>query len=64
MSLRMKSNTHATLDQIDKTTLEIAQSDDEVYTDMATLSDELPGHSPRYVLLSYPLTLVCTPNHL
>lgn len=46
-------------DQIDKHTLEIAQVDDEVYTNMQELADELPDHSPRYVLLSYPLTLVC-----
>lgn len=25
---------------------------------MAELADELPGHTPRFVLLSYPLTLV------
>ena len=48
------------LDQIDKHTLEIAQADDEVYTNMQELADELPDHSPRYVLLSYPLTLVCS----
>lgn len=46
------------LDQIDKSTLEIAQADDDVYTTMQELADELPPHSPRYVLLSYPLTLV------
>ena len=45
-------------DQIDKHTLEIAQADDEVYTNMQELADELPDHSPRYILLSYPLTLV------
>ena len=45
-------------DQIDKQTLEIAQIDDETYTSMQELADELPDHSPRYVLLSYPLTLV------
>lgn len=45
-------------DQIDKHSLEIAQVDDEVYTNMQELADELPDHSPRYVLLSYPLTLV------
>ena len=45
-------------DQIDKHTLEIAQADDEVYNNMQELADELPDHSPRYVLLSYPLTLV------
>ncbi|KAL2058371.1 hypothetical protein ABVK25_001099 [Lepraria finkii] len=43
--------------QIDKSTLEIAQADDDVYTTMQELADELPPHSPRYVLLSYPLTL-------
>ncbi len=46
------------IDQIDKQTLEIAQADDETYTNMHELADELPDHSPRYVLLSYPLTLV------
>ena len=46
------------IDQIDKHTLEIAQADDEVYTNMQELAEELPDHSPRYVLLSYPLTLV------
>ena len=46
-------------DQIDKKTLEISQADDEVYTKMTELSDELPDNSPRFVLLSYPLTLVC-----
>jgi hypothetical protein len=32
--------------------------DDEVYSDLNELADELPEHAPRYVLLSYPLTLV------
>ena len=45
-------------DQIDKSNMEIKQADDEVYTNMQELSDELPDNSPRYVLLSYPLTLV------
>lgn len=45
-------------DQIDKKTLEISQADDEVYKSMTDLSDELPDNSPRFVLLSYPLTLV------
>lgn len=45
-------------DQINKTTLEIGQADDEVYSNMQELADELPDHSPRYILLSYPLTLV------
>jgi len=47
----------AVIYQIDKHTLEIAQADDEVYTSMQELAEELPDHSPRYVLLSYPLTL-------
>ena len=46
-------------DQIDKSTLEITPADDETYTNMQELADELPDHSPRYILLSYPLTLVC-----
>lgn len=44
-------------DQIDKHSLEIAQADDETYTNMQELADELPDHSPRFILLSYPLTL-------
>ncbi|KAK5144736.1 hypothetical protein LTR04_001479 [Oleoguttula sp. CCFEE 6159] len=44
-------------DQIDKKSLEISQADDEVYTNLQELGDELPDHSPRFVLLSYPLTL-------
>ncbi|KAA6409376.1 MAG: glia maturation factor beta [Lasallia pustulata] len=47
----------AVIYQIDKHTLEIAQADNETYTNMQDLADELPDHSPRYVLLSYPLTL-------
>lgn len=46
------------VDQIDKKSLEISQADDEVYTDLTQLGDELPDHSPRYILLSYPLTMV------
>ncbi|EMC91566.1 hypothetical protein BAUCODRAFT_297886 [Baudoinia panamericana UAMH 10762] len=42
---------------IDKTTMEIKQTDTEVYKSMTELSDELPDNSPRYVLLSYPLTM-------
>jgi hypothetical protein len=29
-----------------------------VYKSLEELSDDLPDHSPRFVLLSYPLTLV------
>ena len=45
-------------DQIDKKNLEISQAGDEVFKSMEELADELPDNSPRFVLLSYPLTLV------
>lgn len=51
-------------DQIDKHSLEIAQADDETYTNVQELGDELPDHSPRYILLSYPLLLVNWPRRL
>lgn len=38
--------------------MEIKQVDDTIYSNMQELSDELPDNSPRYVLLSYPLTMV------
>ncbi|KAK8219173.1 hypothetical protein M8818_000905 [Zalaria obscura] len=44
-------------DQIDKKTLEISQAEDEVYSNLQELGDELPDHSPRFILLSYPLTM-------
>jgi hypothetical protein len=44
-------------DQIDKKTLEISRANDNIYNNMQDLSDELPDNSPRFVLLSYPLTL-------
>lgn len=50
-------DSQATIYQIDKHSLEIAQADDETYSNMQELADELPDHSPRYILLSYPLTL-------
>ncbi|KAL2429565.1 hypothetical protein ABEF95_007074 [Exophiala dermatitidis] len=43
--------------QIDTKTQEIKPSSDETYSDMLELADELPDSSPRFVLLSYPLTL-------
>ncbi|KAF2728991.1 glia maturation factor beta [Polyplosphaeria fusca] len=47
----------AVIYQIDKKTMEIQQVDDDVYSDVQSLSDELPDHAPRFVLLSYPITL-------
>jgi hypothetical protein len=46
-------------DQIDKKTMEISQADDVIYSDLKELGEELPDHTPRFILLSYPLTLVC-----
>ncbi|UPX18723.1 uncharacterized protein EKO05_0009015 [Ascochyta rabiei] len=47
----------AVIYEIDKKTLEVRPVDDEVYTDVGSVADELPDHAPRFVLLSYPLTL-------
>ncbi|KAH7551765.1 hypothetical protein BM1_09399 [Bipolaris maydis] len=47
----------AVIYEIDKKTLEIRPVDGEVYSDVQSLADELPDHAPRFVLLSYPLTL-------
>ncbi|KAF2672354.1 actin depolymerizing protein [Microthyrium microscopicum] len=43
--------------QIDRKTYEIVPEDDQVYTNMQELADELPDHAPRFILLSYPLEL-------
>lgn len=49
---------------IDKQTKEIRQDDDgTVYKSLEELADDLPDHSPRFILLSYPLTLVRTRHH-
>lgn len=53
-----KTNICQGKDQIDKKTLEISKADDETYTDLSLLGEELPDHSPRFILLSYPLTMV------
>lgn len=47
---------------IDKATKEIKQDDDKtVYKSLEEIGDDLPDHSPRFVLLSYPMTLVRNP---
>jgi hypothetical protein len=43
---------------IDSKSQEIKAADDETYSNMLDLADELPDSSPRFILLSYPLTLV------
>lgn len=49
-------------DYIDKATKEIKQDEDKVvYESLEEIGEDLPDHSPRFVLLSYPLTLVRTP---
>lgn len=45
-------------DMIDSKSQDIKPASDETYSDMLDLADELPDSSPRFVLLSYPLTLV------
>ena len=55
------SEPQARIYQIRKETREIVPDGDEVFTDLGSLAEELPGHSPRFVLLSYPLTLVTPP---
>lgn len=43
---------------IDMKTQEIKAASDETYSDMRDVGDELPDSSPRFILLSHPLTLV------
>ncbi|KAF7596357.1 hypothetical protein BBP40_002101 [Aspergillus hancockii] len=42
---------------IDQKSQEIRPEDGEVYTKMEDVADELPESSPRFILLSHPLTL-------
>ncbi|PPJ60682.1 hypothetical protein CBER1_03463 [Cercospora berteroae] len=44
-------------DHINKSNMEICPEDTQIYTNMQELADELPDNTPRYILLSYPLTL-------
>jgi hypothetical protein len=46
-------------DMIDTKSQEIKPADNQIYSDMLELADELPDSSPRFILLSYPFTLVC-----
>lgn len=59
LHLSARSQANTTKDLIDKVTLEIRLDDEGiVYHDLEELGEELPDHAPRFVLLSYPLTLV------
>ncbi|KAK4245158.1 GMF family protein [Corynascus novoguineensis] len=52
------SDPQAVIYMIDKQTKEIRQDEDQiVYKSLEELADDLPDHSPRFILLSYPLTL-------
>ena len=42
---------------IDTKSQEIRAASDEVYSNMLELADEMPDSAPRFILLSYPLTL-------
>ncbi|KAM0344304.1 hypothetical protein ACHAPU_007661 [Fusarium lateritium] len=49
---------HSSSDMIDKNTYEIRQDEDKtVYTSLDEVAEDLPDHAPRFVLLSYPLTM-------
>lgn len=53
----------APTDMIDKRTHEVKQDEEKiVYKSLEEIGDELPDNSPRFVLLSYPLTLVRRAN--
>ncbi|QYS93665.1 ADF-H domain-containing protein [Trichoderma simmonsii] len=53
------SKPQAVIYLIDKTTHEIHQDADKVtYTSLDEIADDLPDHAPRFILLSYPLTMV------
>lgn len=52
------------LDIIDAKSQEIRPQDGEVYSKMEDLADDLPESSPRFILLSHPLTMVRDPSLL
>lgn len=43
---------------IDIKSQEIKADGDETYSDLRDIADELPESSPRFILLSYPMTMV------
>ncbi|RMD45105.1 hypothetical protein DV735_g113, partial [Chaetothyriales sp. CBS 134920] len=51
------SKLQAKIVQIDIKSQEIRLSSDKTYDSLIDISDDLPDSSPRFVLLSYPLTL-------
>ncbi|KAL7937942.1 glia maturation factor beta [Trichoderma chlorosporum] len=52
------SKPQAVIYLIDKTSHEIHQDNDKVtYTTLDEIAEDLPDHVPRFILLSYPLTM-------
>lgn len=50
------------IDIIDAKSQEIRPQDDTIYSNMEDLADDLPESSPRFILLSHPMTTVsCLP---
>ncbi|SMQ53807.1 unnamed protein product [Zymoseptoria tritici ST99CH_1A5] len=57
LSTSRAKDPQAMIYHIDSKTMEILPVDSTVYTTLQDIADELPDNSPRYVLLSYPLTM-------
>lgn len=52
-------NSNHTSDMIDKATKEIKQDEDKiVYKNLDDIAEDLPDNVPRFIILSYPVTLV------
>lgn len=49
-------------DEIDKNTGEIRPQNEETYANMMDVADDLPETSPRFIVLSHPITLVSHPR--
>lgn len=50
-------------DIIDIKSKEIRAESNDTYTKLEDIADELPDSSPRFILLSYPHTLVRLSSH-
>ncbi|KAK0712233.1 hypothetical protein B0T21DRAFT_376218 [Apiosordaria backusii] len=58
LSTSRSNDPQAVIYFIDKQTKEIRQDENgTVYKSLEEIADDLPDHSPRFILLSYPLTL-------
>lgn len=51
-------------DIIDTKSKEIRAENNDTYSKLEDIADELPDSSPRFILLSYPHTLVRLSTHL